>query len=159
MRGKRFEETRPGRDVCLEHYVRADKSGTATYAFSRIWDHHTGKSSTVTADNLPTLLPDAYPYLIRIMLDVHGWDAVCLHKTVWRIMVYGMVEHLLQPLDVKVRKGFSLCFFPCLYDSRRFLMSRSPHCTIYGIPLIHNTQKGATCAFPSPTQLLFKSAR
>ena len=29
MRGNRFEETRPGCDVCLQHYVRADKSETA----------------------------------------------------------------------------------------------------------------------------------
>ena len=27
MRG--FEETRPARDICFQHYVRADKSGTA----------------------------------------------------------------------------------------------------------------------------------
>ena len=29
MRGKHFEETRPGRDVCHQHYVRTDKSRTA----------------------------------------------------------------------------------------------------------------------------------
>jgi len=29
MHGNRFEETWPGRDVCHQHYVRADKSGTA----------------------------------------------------------------------------------------------------------------------------------
>ena len=41
MRGKRFEETRPGSDVCHQCYVKADERGTARnarYAFSRIWD-------------------------------------------------------------------------------------------------------------------------
>jgi len=52
MRGVRFEKTQPGRDVCHQRYVRADKSGTALahmrgvrlaeYGSGRIWDHYTG---------------------------------------------------------------------------------------------------------------------
>ena len=125
----------------------------AGYAFTRIWDHHIGKTSTVTGDNLPTLLPDAYPYLIRIMMDIHGWDAVCLRKTVWRIMRHRMVEHLLQPLGVKVGKYFSICFFPCLSDIRRFLMSRSLYYTRYSVNSQYTKRGHMRIPFPQPVAI------
>ena len=43
MRGKRFGETRPGRDVCLQHYVRADQSGIARMRGMRLAESGTTK--------------------------------------------------------------------------------------------------------------------
>ena len=34
------------------------------------------KTGAVTADNLPIVLPDVHPYLMGIMMDIHGGDAV-----------------------------------------------------------------------------------
>ena len=83
---------------------------------------HHRKSCAVTADNLPIVHPDAYPYLMGIMMDVHGGIGVCFHETVWRVTRKGMIEHLLRPVRVKVRKG--VAFF---VGRRRFIMSRSLH--------------------------------
>ena len=48
MRGKCFEEAWPRRDICLQYYVRADKSRAACgYMFSQIWDHHTGMQGCI----------------------------------------------------------------------------------------------------------------
>ena len=89
----RFEETRPGLDVCHQRYVRAAKSGHCACAsmrgnkgmrfaesgHGRIWAHVTGLEVCfilVRQRSLPliTLVPDCSTVASRAMtLDLRGW--------------------------------------------------------------------------------------
>ena len=101
---------------------------------------------TATLTIFPIVLPESDPYLMGIMMDVPGGGAVCLHETVWRVKGYGMIEHLLQPVRVKVGT------VPSLYsDCRRFLRYRSLFCIRYSAKS-HSTCEGAICTMIIPTQ-------
>ena len=71
---------------------------------------HTRNTGAVTADNLPTVLPDAHlsprHLMGSIMITVPGVGG--LPATVRQVVGHGTIEHLLQPLRVKVGKGFQI---------------------------------------------------
>ena len=58
MRGKRFEENRPGRDVCHQHYVRTAKSGTVSV------------SPNLGQAEYGTTIPGSNPVLRRQTVDI-----------------------------------------------------------------------------------------
>ena len=107
MRGKRFEETRRGRDVCHQRYVKGDKSGTvlarACEISGRIWDHHIGSSTNC---DIRFLIPDMRIEMVTTFLIVAIFNVVVSYSSTISIRYISIARTELSPsLDRCVTTG------------------------------------------------------